>query len=436
MTWQLASWMLLGGSTILLFLGLPVAYSFLIINVVGAILILGGEAGTAQMIRNCVGSVASFSLTPIPLFIFMGEVLFRTGLAVKVLDSIERLIRNVPGRLSVVTVVAGALFSAISHSTIATTAMLGNLMVPVMLKRGYHPTLATGPVMAIGAVDMLFPLSALAVLLGSLSGISISKLLFAGLVPGLILTVVFVVYIIVRVKLKPELAPNSEFVEYHGWQQFMPFVKYAVPLILILFVVVGAMLFGIATPTESAAIGALSSIVFALGYRSFTLRHLVDSLMGTIVISGMVLFIIVGATTFAQILAFSGVSNGIVQLITGQHLSTASVVVGMCLILIVLGIFVDQVSMMLITLPIFMPIVQQLGVDPVWFGVLFLMCMQMGLLMPPHGLLLMTMRGVAPPEVTMLHIFQAVVPYLIFSLLILGVVFLWPPLATWLPGLL
>ena len=119
-----------------------------------------------------------------------------------------------------------------------------------------------------------------------------------------------------------------------------------------------------------------------------------------------------------------------------MYVMRASVVVGMCLILIVLGIFVDQVSMMLITLPIFMPIVQQLGVDPVWFGVLFLMCMQMGLLMPPHGLLLMTMRGVAPPEVTMLHIFQAVVPYLFFSLLILGVVFLWPPLATWLPGLL
>ena len=152
--------------------------------------------------------MTSFSLTPIPLFVLMGEVLFHTGLAVKVIDGIERLIAQVPGRLAVVAVVAGTVFSAISGSTIATTAMLGSLMVPVMLARGYHPTLATGPVMAIGAVDMLIPPSALTVLLGSLSGISISKLLIGGVVPGLLLSLAFVAWIIVRVQIKPSLAPN------------------------------------------------------------------------------------------------------------------------------------------------------------------------------------------------------------------------------------
>jgi TRAP-type C4-dicarboxylate transport system permease large subunit len=150
----------------------------------------------------------------------------------------------------------------------------------------------------------------------------------------------------------------------------------------------------------------------------------------------MILFIIIGATTFAQILSFSGVSNGVVQVITGANLSTNAIILGMLLILIFLGIFVDQVSMMLITLPIFMPIVQQLGVDPVWFGIMFLICMQVGLLLPPHGLLLMTMRGVAPKEVTMMHIFQAVMPYLAFSFAVLALVFFWPPVATWLPNLL
>ncbi len=152
--------------------------------------------GIAQLVRNCVGSVSSFSLTPIPLFILMGEVLFHTGLAVKVIDGIERLIHDLPGRLAVVAVVAGTIFSAISGSTIATTAMLGSLMVPLMLSRGYHPTMATGPVMAIGAVDMLIPPSALTVLLGSLSGISITQLLIGGIVPGLILSVAFVFYIV------------------------------------------------------------------------------------------------------------------------------------------------------------------------------------------------------------------------------------------------
>ena len=184
MSWQAAAWLMLGGSTLLMFLGLPVAFSFLAINLVGALLFLGGEAGLTQLARNSVGSVASFSLTPIPLFILMGEVLFHTGLAVKVIDGVERLIRQVPGRLAVVAVVAGTVFSAISGSTIATTAMLGSLMLPVMLARGYHPTMATGPLMAIGAVDMLIPPSALTVLLGSLSGISISKLLIGGVMPG------------------------------------------------------------------------------------------------------------------------------------------------------------------------------------------------------------------------------------------------------------
>ncbi|MFL5126766.1 MAG: TRAP transporter large permease subunit, partial [Microvirga sp.] len=180
MSWQLAALLLLGGSTVLIFLGMPVALSFVAINLVGAVLFLGGEPGLAQMARNSVVSVLNFSLTPIPLFILMGEVLFHTGLALKVIDGVERLIAQVPGRLAVVAVVAGTVFSAISGSTIATTAMLGSLMLPVMLARGYHPAMATGPIMAIGAVDMLIPPSALTVLLGSLSGISISKLLIGG----------------------------------------------------------------------------------------------------------------------------------------------------------------------------------------------------------------------------------------------------------------
>jgi len=436
LSWGAAAWLLLGGSTVLLFLGLPVAFSFLVINLLGAWLWLGGEPGLAQLARNSVNSVMSFALTPIPLFVLMGEVLFHTGLAVKVIDGIERLIAQVPGRLAVVAVVAGTVFSAISGSTIATTAMLGSLMVPVMLARGYHPTLATGPVMAIGAVDMLIPPSALTVLLGSLSGISISKLLIGGVLPGLLLSVAFVAYIIVRVKLKPELAPNVALVAYRGFDRFKPLLMYVLPLVSIFGVVVGAMAAGWGTPTESAAVGALATVVLALAYRALTPTILLQSLKGTVAISAMILFIIVGATTFAQILSFSGASNGLAQAITGTGLPPWAVIAGMMLILIFLGIFVDQVSMMMITLPIFMPVVQALGIDPIWFGVLFLICMQLGLLLPPHGLLLMTMKGVAPPQVTMLHIFRAVVPFVAMSLLLLIAVFLVPAIATWLPALI
>ena len=433
MSWEAAAWLMLGGSTVLLFLGLPVAFSFLVINVIGAWLFLGGEPGLVQLARNSVGSVASFSLTPIPLFILMGEVLFHTGLAVKVIDGVEHLIRQVPGRLAVVAVVAGTVFSAISGSTIATTAMLGSLMLPVMLSRGYHPTMATGPLMAIGAVDMLIPPSALTVLLGSLSGISISGLLIGGIVPGLILSVAFVVYIIVRVKLNPSLAPRAAFTEYHGWEKFRPFFQYVVPLVSIFVVVVASMSAGWATPTESAAIGALFTVLLAAVYRALTMANLLRALRGTAAISGMILFIILGAMTFSQILSFSGASNGVVETIATLGLPPMGLIAAMMLVLIFLGLFVEQVSMMLITLPIFMPLVQKLGVDPIWFGVMFLICMQLGLLLPPHGLLLMTMKGVAPREVTMGHIFRAVLPYIAMSIAVLTLVFLVPAVAVWLP---
>jgi len=435
--WELAAWLMLGGSTVLLFIGMPVALTFIAINIIGAWIYMGGEPGLVQLARSSVSSVAAFSLTPIPLFVLMGEILFHTGLALKVIEGVERLIRRVPGRLAVVAVVAGTVFSAISGSTIATTAMLGSLMLPIMLSRGYHPTIATGPIMAIGAVDMLIPPSALTVLLGSLSGISISKLLIGGVVPGVILSVAFVFWIIVRVSISPHLAPaDNEEVTYRGWARWSPFFGYVLPTLSIFGVVVGALAAGWATPTECAALGAFATMLLAFCYRVLTRDAVLKALKGTAGISGMILFIILGATTFAQILSFSGASNGLVQAITGQGLSTGMIIAGMMLMLIFLGIFVDQVSMMMITLPIFMPVVQALGIDLVWFGVMFLICMQLGLLLPPHGLLLMTMRGVAPPEVTMAHIFMAVVPYVFMSLLLLAAVFWIPGIATWLPQLI
>ncbi|MBM3546123.1 MAG: TRAP transporter large permease subunit [Alphaproteobacteria bacterium] len=434
MIWQLSALLLLGGSAALLFLGMPVALSFVAINILGAILFLGGDAGLLQVARNSVVSVMNFSLTPIPLFILMGELLFHTGLALKVIEGVERLIRRVPGRLAVIAVVAGTVFSAISGSTIATTAMLGSLMLPVMLARGYKPAFATGPIMAIGAVDMLIPPSALTVLLGSLSGISISKLLIGGVVPGLILSVAFVGYIVLAALRRPDLAPRAEDEggdRSEGWRLL---AFYVVPLVSIFVVVVGAMSGGFATPTESAALGALATLAMALAYRALTVRALLRALEGTAAITGMILFIILGATTFSQILSFSGATDGLVSAILGQGLSAFAILVGMLLILIFLGIFVDQVSMMLITLPVFMPLVVKLGIDPIWFGVLFLVCMQLGLLLPPHGLLLMTMRGVAPPGVTMGHIFRAVVPYVAMSLALLALLLLFPAVATWLPA--
>jgi tripartite ATP-independent transporter DctM subunit len=206
--------------------------------------------------------------------------------------------------------------------------------------------------------------------------------------------------------------------------------------VLIFAIVVGAMTGGYATPTEAAALGAAATILAAICYRALTWANLMKALTGTVAVSGTILFIILGATIFAQVLSFSGATNGIVALVSGQGLSATAIVIGMMLILLFLGCFVDQVSMMLITLPFFMPLVQRMGIDPIWFGVMFLICMQLGLLTPPFGLLLFTMKGVAPPGITLQQIYAASVPYILFGVLVLVAIFFMPQIATWLPALL
>ncbi len=436
MIWWQSLLLLFGLLTILLLVGLPAGFAFLAINLVGALVYLGGEAGLMQVVRNSVASVTNFSLTPIPFFVLMGEVLFHTGLAMKAIDSFDRAIQKVPGRLAVVAIVAGTVFSAISGSTIATTALLGGLLLPQMLKRGYHPRMAMGPIMAIGGVDMLVPPSALTVLLGSLAGISISGLLIAGVVPGFIMALMFLVYIIFSAWRNPALAPVYEREELHGWARWAPLAINVTPLVLIFILVIVAMTAGWATPTESAAIGALATVIVCIAYRSLSWQALGQALSGTAAISGVILFIIIGATTFSQILAFSGATNGLVGLVKDTGMSAPMVMAAMILILLVLGCFVDQVSMMLITLPFFMPMVQHFGWDPLWYGVIYLICMQLGLLTPPFGMLLFTMRSVAPPEIPTSEIFASILPYVLMGILMIVLVLLIPGLATGLPTLL
>ncbi|MGE3488318.1 MAG: TRAP transporter large permease subunit [Nitrospira sp.] len=436
MTWIQSLAVLLGGTTLLLFVGLPVAYSFFAINILGAFLYLGGDVGLVQIARNGVVSVASFALIPIPLFILMGEVLFQSGLAAKSIDAFERIIPAIPGRLAVIAVVAGTVFSAISGSTIATTAMLGSLMVPMMLAKGYSPNLSMGSIVAIGGVDMLVPPSALAVLLGSLSGISISKLLIGGVVPGLVLSAAFVGFIVLAAALKPGMAPKEPARIGMVAADWKPMFKYVVPLSSVFFIVVGAITGGFATPTEAAALGAAATLVLAGLYGALSLKVLRDSFLGAVKISSMLLFIIVAATTFSQVLSFSGATDGLVALIASSSLTKQEVIFVMMAILILLGLFVDQVSMMLLTLPFYMSLVQKFEIDKTWFGVMFLICMQLGLMLPPHGMLLYTMKSVAPRSVTMAQVFSCALPYCAISLLMLVGVFFYPSLATWLPSVL
>ena len=430
MSWVSILTLMFASKVGLLLIALPVAFVFFIINIAGSYLIFGGYAGLEQMVRNEQLSVAQFSLVPIPLFVLMGEVLFHTGLAMKSVDAVDAVIRRVPGRLAVVALVAGTIFSAISGSTIATTAMLGSLLLPQMLQRNYEPKTAMGPILAIGGVDILIPPSGLAVLLGSLAGISISGLLVGGIVPGLILSALFIGYVILRCWLDPSLAPAYDDGQPAVASPWLNLAITVLPLIGVFAIVVVSMTGGWATPTESSAIGAVATVLLALIYGSLTWKNLWKSLLGTLSISGSLLFIIVGATTFAQLLSFSGATAGLVALIEGSQFSQTTILIGMLAVLLILGFFIDQTSIMMITLPFYMPILRNMGVDLIWFGILYLLCMQIGLLTPPFGLLLFVLKGVAPPGITVGTIYRAAIPYVWLTILMMALIFVIPGIVT------
>ena len=436
MDWVSALMLLLGLLVAFMATGVPVAFAFFAVNIVGAIVFLGGEAGLEQLARNSMASLTSFTLAPIPLFLLMGEILFHTGIAFKAIDAIDGLIARVPGRLSIVSVVAGTVFSSLSGSTIANTAVLGKVLLPDMLRRGYHPAMAMGPIMAAGGIAILIPPSALAVLLGSLANISISRLLIAGIVPGLLMSLLFLGYVVGRCWLDPRLAPLYDVRHLTWWQRVRPVLIYVLPLFGIFVVVVGSIMTGLATPTESAALGCVATVVAVAAYRRLRWRDLLLAVRETAQISVMILFIIVASTAFSQILAFSGAANGLLRLIGESNSSALTVLVGMLLILLFLGAFMDQVSMMMITVPFFIPLASSLGIDLIWLSVLMLIVMEVSFTTPPFGLLLYVMKGVAPPETSIQQIYLAALPFIILEMFVLALLMAFPILATGLPDLM
>lgn len=433
MEWYWALLLMLGLLVVLLAVGVPVAFAFFFINFVGAWIFLGGEAGMIQNVRSMVGAVALFALAPIPLFILMGEIMFQTGMAARAIDAIDRLVTRLPGRLSVVAIASGTVFSALTGSSMANTAMLGSTLIPEMMRRGYQPVMSMGPILGTGGIAVLIPPSGLTVLLGSLASISIADLLIAGIMPGILLAVLFVIYVVVRCSINPALAPAYDVPEMDLWQRWRPFLVYVLPLLAIFVVVVGSMLAGIATPTESAALGSVASVIAALGYRSLTWRNLLRSLDQTMRVSVMLFFIIAASITFAQILGFSGATGGMLQLVTSWKLGPYEIMFAMIAVLLFLGCFIEPLSMMMLTLPFFMPLARAAGLDLIWFGVVMLVMLEVSFITPPFGLLLFVMRGLAPPGTTTATIYRAALPYFLLHMVAVALILAFPFIATALP---
>jgi len=449
MEWYWALAILLSSILLLMALGTPVGIAFLGVNVVAAVYYFGGSGPFSVRVVNGIGtlagnafeSMANFAIVPIPMFLLMGELFFHTGLAARMFNAVDKLMGKIPARLSFVTVAGGTAFATLSGSSMGSTALLGTLMVPEMSRRKYKKSMSIGPILGTGGLAMLIPPSALAVLLGTLAKIDIGRLLVAGITPGLILAAMYAVLIYVRARLDPDAAPVYEIESIPGLAKLRLFAVDVLPMISIVGMVIVLIMGGIATPSESAAFGGLGVVVLAFVYRCFSWRAMWKSLEGATRVTVLALLILFGSQTFSQILSFSGGSAGLIKWVTAFDVDPVTMLLLMFGILLILGMFMDQLAMMLLTVPIYFPIIATLDfglpleMKMIWFGVIMLLALEISFTTPPFGLLLFVMQGVAPPGTTFGEICLAAVPFMVCAMLLVALIIAFPGIATWLPFL-
>ena len=436
MEWWVIFSLIFGGFLILMLLGVPVAIAFLLIDVIGTYFFWGGERGLRQLTLSIYNSVTNFNLLPIPLFILMGDFMFRSGMAPKMMDVLDKWIGRLPGRLSLLAVFGGAVFGALSGAATASAAMLGSLLLPEMEKRGYKHSMSIGPLIGSAGLDIMIPPSALGVVLAALARISIGHFLIAIILPGILMAFIYAVYIIGRCYLQPHLAPLYDVPASPLSQKIKLTFLYVVPLGTVFFLAIGVIFVGVATPTEAAALGALGCLVLAVGYRKLTWKVLRESVSSVTQVTVMIFIIFTGSTAFSQILAYSGATQGLVQVTSGLGLSPLLTLMIMQIVLLIMGCIMEPLSIIMVTLPVFLPVAQALGFDLIWFCTIMLLNMQMGNISPPFGLILFVMKAVAPPHIRMVQIYRAAIPFFMLDIIVMAIMIAFPQVILWLPGLM
>jgi tripartite ATP-independent transporter DctM subunit len=433
--WLLLSLMIFAILT-LMFIRVPVAFAFLAVNIGAYIVLLGGGRGLEQLIRNVDNALTTFALTPIPFFILMGEIAFHSGTAPKMIEALDNWFGRIPARLSLLSVGGGTSLATLTGSSISSIAVLGSTLLPDMERRGYKRPLSMGPIMGSGGLAVLIPPSALGVLLASLSQISVGQFLIAIVVPGILTAVLLALYVIARSVVNPELAPKYEPGSVSLAEKLKLTAQYILPLSIIVFLVIGLIILGVATPTEAAAMGVVGSLLLAALDGELNRRTITKALRETLKITTMILFLVAGSAAFSQILAFTGAANQLVRFVSGLDASTLIILIAMQLIVLVMGTFMEPVSIMLITLPIFVPIAQALGFDMLWFATLLLVNIEVGMISPPFGLGLFAMKATAPEDTTMAQVYSAAIPICLLYIAVMALLIMVPELVTWLPNVM
>jgi tripartite ATP-independent transporter DctM subunit len=425
---------LFGSLMIVLALGLPLVFSLGGVATLFTIFVWGPNA-LAVLANRTYMCMDMFMLVAVPMFIFMGAMLQRSGIAEDLYNMMYHWMGGLRGGLAAGTVLICTLFAAMVGISGAATTSMGLLALPSMLKRGYQKDISIGCIAAGGALGILIPPSVLMIVLALFARLSVGKLFIGGVFPGLLLSGLFVSYILIRSFLQKNLAPGVPSEERLPTRRKVMLIPGLILPICLIFAVMGSIFVGLATPSEASAIGAIGSIISAAVKRQLTRQNFIEALFVCLRLSAMVIWIVFAASVFTALYAVTGAADLIGHLLLQVGGGWATIV-AMQVIFFIMGCFFDPTGIVLLTTPIFFPVVIKLGFDPLWFGVLFVINMEMAFLTPPFGFNLFYMKAVAPPGVTMGDIYRSIIPFVILQIIGLIICMIFPSIITWLPNMM
>jgi len=429
---ELKSLILLGGLTLLFAFGIEIAPAMGIVAGLGLIFFVNQPLD--YFARAAFDVMNSFTLTAIPLFVFMGTIYATTGIVRGLFQGAEKLFGNLPGSLASAMILANAIFGAISGSSVAAAATFGRICFPEMERAGYDTKMSLGAIAISGTLSVLIPPSLIMIVYGGWMDVSVARLFAGGVVPGIILTIFFVITVTILVLRNPDLAPKASTRQY-TLREKLSAVWDIFPFLVVITFVLGTTFSGIMTPTESASLGAFLSILLALLFRQMTYMALKESMLLSVNVSAMIAFVLFTARMLGQVFQYIGLTEATAVFMTNLDVGKYTMLTLICILYLILGCFFDSLSMLVLTLPFVAPIIKSLGFDFIWFGVLFVVLAEIGLVTPPFGLNLFVLKGVVPKyEIT--YIFAGTIPFLIPTCILIVLMILFPDLVLWLPNLL
>jgi C4-dicarboxylate transporter DctM subunit len=426
------SLVILGGLVLLLALGIEIAPAMGIVAGLGLVLFV--HQPLDYFPRAAFEIMNSFTFTAIPLFVFMGTIYANTGIVSGLFRGAEKMFGSLPGSLASAMIVANAIFGAISGSSLAATATFGRICFPEMEKAGYDPKMSLGAIAISGTLSVLIPPSLIMIVYGGWQDVSVARLFAGGVIPGIILTIFFVMTVTIMVLLNPKLAPQASIRKYTAREKLTA-VWDLFPFLVVIALVLGTTFTGIMTPTESASLGAFLSIVLAIIFRKMTYTALKESMLSAVNISAMIAFVLFTARMLGQVFQYIGLTEATSVYMLNMGLGKYATLAIICVLYLILGCFFDSLSMLVLTLPFVAPIIKNMGFDFIWFGVLYVVLAEIGLITPPFGLNLFVLKGVVPKyEIT--YIFAGTLPFLIPTFILMALIIIFPDLVLWLPRIL